>query len=59
MEESSNSPLTDALAQVAEPWLPRAEEGLWPQEDRLEDSLEAAGVGAFCRGWGWGLRACC
>ncbi|KAM5250596.1 condensin-2 complex subunit H2 isoform 2-T2 [Hipposideros larvatus] len=28
--------------EVAEPWLPRAEEGLWPEEDRLEDSLEAA-----------------
>lgn len=39
-------------AQMAERWLPRAEEGLWPEEeDRLEDSLEdleAAG-GAY---WG-------
>ncbi|XP_037016082.2 condensin-2 complex subunit H2 isoform X6 [Artibeus jamaicensis] len=29
--------------EVAEQWLPRAEEGLWPaEEDRLEDSLEEA-----------------
>nr|KAF6496618.1 non-SMC condensin II complex subunit H2 [Rousettus aegyptiacus] len=30
--------------QVAEPWLPRAEEGLWPVEDHLEDSLEDLGA---------------
>ncbi|KAF6120566.1 non-SMC condensin II complex subunit H2 [Phyllostomus discolor] len=30
--------------EVAEQWLPRAEEGLWPaEEDRLEDSLEELG----------------
>ncbi|KAM5335914.1 LOW QUALITY PROTEIN: condensin-2 complex subunit H2 [Glossophaga mutica] len=34
-------------AQVAERWLPRAEEGLWPsEEDRLEDSLEELGEAA-------------
>ncbi|XP_015449526.1 condensin-2 complex subunit H2 isoform X3 [Pteropus alecto] len=32
--------------QVAEPWLPRAEEGLWPVEDHLEDSLEDLGAAA-------------
>lgn len=42
-------------AQVAEPWLPRAEEGLWPvedhMEDHLEDSLEDLGAaGAGCCG---------
>uniref|UniRef100_A0A8C3YQ93 Condensin-2 complex subunit H2 n=1 Tax=Catagonus wagneri TaxID=51154 RepID=A0A8C3YQ93_9CETA len=31
--------------EVAEQWLPRAEEGLWPvEDDRLEDSLEDLGV---------------
>ncbi|XP_037369241.1 condensin-2 complex subunit H2 [Talpa occidentalis] len=31
--------------EVAEQWLPRAEEGLWPvEEDRLEDPLEDLGV---------------
>ncbi|XP_035875699.1 condensin-2 complex subunit H2 isoform X3 [Phyllostomus discolor] len=33
--------------EVAEQWLPRAEEGLWPaEEDRLEDSLEELGEAA-------------
>ncbi|XP_057597740.1 condensin-2 complex subunit H2 isoform X2 [Hippopotamus amphibius kiboko] len=32
--------------EVAERWLPRTEEGLWPaEEDRLEDSLEDLGAG--------------
>ena len=39
-------------AQVAEQWLPRAEEGLWPaEEDRLEDSLEELGEAGGGR-WG-------
>lgn len=47
-------PLIDALcAQMAERWLPRPEEGLWPvEEDRLEDSLEELGAaGGSLRGW--------
>lgn len=45
---------------MAEPWLPRAEEGLWPVEDHMEDHLEdsledlgAAGAGC-CGGLGRG-----
>lgn len=43
-------PLTDAVSgQVAEQWLPRAEEGLWSaEEDHLEDSLEDLGAAGGC-----------
>jgi condensin-2 complex subunit H2 len=45
---------SDAFSgQMAERWLPRAEEKLWPaEEDRLEDSLEDLGV-AGLSWWGW------
>ncbi|XP_034841867.1 condensin-2 complex subunit H2 isoform X1 [Mirounga leonina] len=32
--------------EMAERWLPRPEEGLWPVEDQLEDSLEDLGTAA-------------
>ena len=46
--------LIDAVCtQMAERWLPRPEEGLWPvEEDRLEDSLEDLGAaGGSLLGW--------
>lgn len=30
--------------ETAEQWLPRAEEGMWPEDDHLEDSLEDLGA---------------
>jgi len=38
--------------EMAERWLPRPEEGLWPVEDQLEDSLEDLGTaGGTLLGW--------
>lgn len=56
--EGQQCPSHMLSAQVAEPWLPRAEEGLWPVEDHLEDSLEDLGAaGVACGGGlGWGLK---
>lgn len=37
---------------MTERWLPRPEEGLWPVEDQLEDSLEDLGTaGGGLLGW--------
>lgn len=46
-------------AQAATPWLPEAEEGLWPvEEDRLEELEEAGGCSQVVGGGGSGQAAC-
>uniref|UniRef100_A0A8C2W440 Condensin-2 complex subunit H2 n=1 Tax=Chinchilla lanigera TaxID=34839 RepID=A0A8C2W440_CHILA len=40
--------------EATEQWLPRAEEGMWPEDDHLEDSLEDLGAaGRYLLGVGW------